>query len=411
MAKALFIVLLSGIFTTTSWSQSPQSDTSYDTRKKLSIELYKKRANRAMLERILASLNNVDSAYITHFPTWIINDDDIRERVQKVFRNRLKFPSRDSSLIVITNPSKTEIEKLSMGSVSMGREEVRLFLGDNLRRTILSEDYPRASGPPIPEPKKLTLQNPEPKDVYFEASLFGGNIKFANGWGIDAQIGNDDIGYPFWSAGTADLSLFIDQIKLGLVVPIDVGNKPTNFVAPFNIPARKLNGTTGFSAQYSFPAASGTFDFHFLSSSFSNRDSNITYTSLTDAYFIRTMLQGFYSRNLGTINNEHFFTMSVGVGYHEIIRGEIQKDYSVFIADKFDYYSPIIKLNYKRSGIHTYGVELQSYSSTLMVTAWIEIVKDFIYTDLKYSLPVFRDPEPWENSYFIMLSPRIRLAF
>lgn len=67
-------------------------------------KLLKKRQDRAMLERIFQALNNVDSIYIVHYPTWIVRDEDIRQRVYRAFRNRMKFPSRDSELTVVTSP-------------------------------------------------------------------------------------------------------------------------------------------------------------------------------------------------------------------------------------------------------------------------------------------------------------------
>jgi hypothetical protein len=406
------LILLATLFCSTElWGQSTPSDTTLETRKKLSLDLHKLRADRARLHRILAALNIVDSAYIVHFPTWLIRDVDVRERVHKVFRNRLKFPSRDSDLVVITNPSKTEIEMLSFGAVSMGREEVRLFVGDNLRKTILSEEYSRESTPQPQEPKKPIVLEPEPKSVFFEGSLFGGSIKFSNGWGAEMKMGNDAIGFPFWSSGSAEVVLLVDQLRIGAVVPMSVGLSESQIGGPFTIQSRKLNGAGGFTAEYAFNIASGSFDFHITSSPLSNSDANKKYTSLTEAYYVRSVVQGIYYRNLGMINNEHSFTLGVGMGYHQIGKARIIPYVDVNTTDKFDYYSPIIKVSYLRQGMHTYGVEVQGYSSTLLITSWIELVKDFIYADMKYSIPVFRGPNAWENSYFIMVSPRIRLSF
>jgi hypothetical protein len=393
------------------WSQSNPADTTLETRKKLSIDLRKKRSDRARLQRILAALNVVDSAYIVHYPTWVINDVDLRERVRKVFRNRLKFPSRDSDLVVITSPMKAEIEELHFGSVSMGREEVRLFLGDNLRKTILSEDYSHESVAEPLEPKKPVVMEPEPKSVFFEGSLFGGSIKFANGWGAEFKMGCDEIGYPFWSTGSSQILLLIDQLKVGATIAMNVGLNETDVAGPLSIQSRKLNGAGGFLAEYTMNVASGTFTAHVSSTPLTNSDAGKFFTDPNQAYYIRSVVQGIYQRQLGSVNNEHFFTLGVGMGYHQVGSAEIKNHTTVNTTEKFDYYSPIIKISYLRHGIHTYGLDVQSYSSILLVTSWIELVKDFIYADMKYSVPIFRGPEPWENSYFIMISPRIRLSF
>src|ERR1043165_5127971 len=167
--------------------------------------LQKKRNERAMLSRILAAMNVVDSAYVVHYPTWIIRDEDIRQRVFKTFRNRLKFPSRDSSLIVITSPEHDEIVRLSMGDVALGREETRLYLGDNIRRAILAPDYPRTELEPSVESKRHPIFDPPIHSVMFEGSAFGGKVSFANGWGLQARVGNDAMGFPFWSSGSVEM--------------------------------------------------------------------------------------------------------------------------------------------------------------------------------------------------------------
>jgi hypothetical protein len=41
----------------------------------------------------------------------------------------------------------------------------------------------------------------------------------------------------------------------------------------------------------------------------------------------------------------------------------------------------------------------------------VEIVKNFLFVDLKYYTPVGRDPHPWEQKYFFMISPRIQITY
>ena len=373
--------------------------------------LQKKRGERASLQRILNAMNVVDSIYIVHYPTWVIRDEDIRQRTYKMFRNRLKFPSRDSDLVVVTTPERDDIVRMTMGSVSMGREEVRMYMGDNLRITILEKDYLRTELEPEIGRRHKRVVEDQASNILFEGSLFGARLLFPSGWGAMVKIGNDDLGFPFWSSGSMEMFLTLDRLAIGATLPINSGLTGADVIGPISVQSRKLNGAPGFALQYSQPIGAGVFNIHFQSSNLNGTDSSSRFTDPSHFYYVRSMIQGYFQQRVAVVNNEHFFTVGLGMGYHQIGLGAVDSNYTLSTTDKLNYISPLLRIQYERNGSKTYGVGIQVYASNMTVNAWLEFIKDFIYADIKYSTPVIRGAKPWENPYFVMFSPRIKLAF
>jgi len=390
----------------------PVDTAAVNAARKLWTQLQEKRADRSMLQRILASLNVVDSVYLAHYPSWVVRDEDLKQRMYKTFRNRYKFPSRDSDLVVTSNPSKSEIVRVEMGGSIFGREEVRLYVADSLQRTILASNYPlSAVDPPEVRAKRVDPINPVAQSIFVEGSLFGAKVLSSGGWGGEVRVGLDDIGYPFWSGGEAEMLAIIDQLKLGVVLPLNVGLGDNNIAGPVNILGRRLNGGTGFAIEYHMKIGEGNVSMHFVTETLNKKDSIDSFTNDNNVYFVHAMAQVLYSRRIFVIDNENFLTMKVGFGYHQIDRGMVQPNLSVTTTDRFDYYSPVFRIDYLRQGMRTYGITAQIYSENLYLAAWIELLQNFFYVDVKYNLPVVRQPLPWEQPNFFMISPRIRFAF
>ncbi len=381
---------------------------------KLHGELQKRKSDKAMLERIIESLNQVDSVYRVHYPTWIIEGEDVRQRIIKAFRNRQKFAPQRTPIHVITNPALDEIADISiLGASSMGRGEVRLFLSENLRKAILDTYTPHGEESGHEEASiRSLLPNTPPDRVAVEASLFGGSLKFANGWGTEIKVGYDEIGFPFWSSGSARMFLTIDHLKLGVLVPINTGLSQPDLLGPVTLLSRKLNGAPGFAVEFFQPLSSNKkIELRFTSGSMAKLEPDDQITDTSDAYFIHTVGQIDYAQDFSFGGGNYLFTAKIGMGFHRIGRAALQADKTFNTIEKNDYGSPYIKLDYVRHGIQMYGFEVQYYSSIVSLTAWTELVKNFVYIDVKYSTPLFRSPQSWEQPYFFMLSPRFRFAF
>lgn len=414
----LIVVFCMGCGLTAGRAPAQQSKTSSDTSSyenllKLYTTLRNKQGEKVMLERILQSLNEVDSVYLVHYPTWIIEDEDLRQRVLKAFRNRQKAAPSHAIIHVVASPSKDEIVQITiLGASSMGRGEIRLYISESLQHAILHTVYYHSEVSDIPEEfRRSALPDAPPKDVTFEASLFGGSLRFANGWGAEVKVGNDDLGYPFWSTGSIEYFLLLNQLKLGAIAPMNSGLDEPDLLGPVTISTRKLNGAAGFAAEFDQPIGSDMLEARFSSGSLTKRNPDDRLTDTSQAYYLRTMAQLVYSHRYSIGGGEYLFTVQGGAGFHEIGKGVVQPDESIATTEKSDFFSPYVKLDYIRHGNQMYGLSVQYYSSIVLVSAWTELVKNMIYFELKYSTSVLRTAKPWEQPYFFMVSPHVRFVF
>jgi len=377
----------------------------------LRSQLEERKGDKARLERILQSLDVVDSVYRAHFPAWLILDEDLRQRIYRVFRGRHADLPHDTSVTVVTNPDMNEILQISIGPTTMGPLETHTVLSDSLRREILSAKYYLKRLEPAPlRQRKTLLFGARPRVVSMDASLFGGSLLFGRGWGVELKIGHDEVGYPFWSSGTARVMAVFDQLKLGVMVPLNFGKKEPRILEPLAIRPRRLNGPSGISAEFDQPLGS-----HLLSARFSVGELRKyiadALTDINKPYYLHTVGQLSYSHRLPIREPGHLITATLGVGFHQVALGQVEIDGRIVAIEKFNFLGPVLRVEYVRRGEDTYGVNLQYYNSLIYLNGWVELVRNFIYLDLRYSAPIFRGPRPWEQPYFYMVSPRFRLVY
>jgi hypothetical protein len=410
IAAALIVSLASTHHT---WAQLSEAkgQSAVDSIGMLRSVLEEKKNDSARLDRMLSALNSVDSVYKVYFPTWIIRDEDLRQRIYKVFRGRYSDLAPDTSVTVVANPEKSEILQVSIGNAVMGPQETRIVMSDSLRRDILRGDYPQriVEWAPVKERKRIPF-GAKPLVVSMDASLFGGALLFGNGWGLELKIGHDEIGYPFWATGDARLMAVFDRLKLGVMIPLNFGTKQPRILDPLSIRPRRLNGATGISAEYDQPVKSDLIGARFSLGEL-NKYVSGQLTDEENPYYIHTIGQLFYSHRMSFLEGAHLLTVSAGLGFHQIAQGEVFPDDRIVAVKKWNFFSPIVRMDYIRHGEEMYGVTVQYYSSILYVSGWIELVRNFIYVDLRYAAPIVRSPKPWEQPYFHMISPRFRLVY
>jgi len=184
---------------------------------------------------IIDSLTNIDPEIRKYFPRWKVCETDLQIQIYQGFRllgfdetlldkgriEVLAAPHNDPSL-------PFDILLITCGEASMKANEVDANFGGNLIG-ILSGDLPfNVMNPPmelkrdycfsdIPPEIPITASQAiaitsflEPTNVThaFTISLFEQGIKVGNsGFWLKNMIGNDDIGYPFWSAGESKIIL------------------------------------------------------------------------------------------------------------------------------------------------------------------------------------------------------------
>jgi hypothetical protein len=133
---------------------------------------------------------------------------------------------------------------------------------------------------------------------------------------------------------------------------------------------------------------------------------------LDKLYYIHTIAQLRYSRYITLGSPEHNLLLAGGIGYHQIALGGLTPAQDRITAiEKEDFISPILRAEYSHEGPYRYGISLQYYSGILYSKGWVELLRDFLYVDVQYYSPFLRDPHPWEQPYFYMISPRIQVTY
>jgi hypothetical protein len=419
----LTLAVLFAVSTAPAWSQVPETVQARaqvpDTLQVLQAQLENKRAERLSMERMIASLNTVDSVYRASFPMWIVLDEDLRERVYESFTSRFSNVRRDTDVVVVGSPDRKHILEINVGSQVMGRRDVAVNLSDSLYHELVSMSYPLREFTPIPpRPKARTQFGVVPRFAEVSASAFGVTMLFANGMGIEAKMGREELGYHFWSTGDLRVMGVYDQFKLGFnfQFPAGLGN-PGEIVSPISIRPRKMMGAKGVVMEYEYQLSDASFGGHLsVGENNSMLLSNNLFVNPADSnynYYVHTVIQGWYTRTLRFgADEEHTLALTGGFGYHQIAAGlNIQEGDRIVTANKQDFYSPLVRVNYTHEAANSFGLNLQYYNSVIFAYGWVEFVKSFLYLDLKYYSPIIRDTKPWEQSYFFMVSPRIQVIY
>ena len=375
--------------------------------------LEEKRQDKLRMERMLEALNVVDSVYKVHYPTWVVKDDDLRERINRAFRLRFPDVRRDATVTVIVNPESTELMELSVGSAVMGRRDTQVHLSDSLRSKILSADYDLENVDRTPSKPRTTLTfGVPPKFAGITASAFGAGLLFSNGWGLEAKLGFDEIGYHFWSPGALRVMAIFDRFKLGVIAPMRFGAPGTfDQIEALSIRPRLLNGPKGISGEFEQLFVTEVVGAKFSIGELTHVTNPANIVDRANIYYLHTIAQLYYTRRDTPFGKDHVFTLTGGAGYHQVARGVSPLGYKIDTDEKTDFASPILKVEYTRQGSNMYSIGVQYYSSIIFVHTWLELVKNFIFLDVKYYAPIVRGPKPWEQSYFFMVSPRIQVIY
>lgn len=380
----------------------------------LRTQLDEKRVDRLRMKRILASLNAVDSAYKIQYPTWIVLDEDIRERIFRSFR--LRYPALDpnSEVVVVVNPGANEILEIAIGATVMGRRETYLNLSDSLHRELLGGSYPKRTLDPHPLLRSrfgMLLQG-QPMFAALSASAFGASLMFSGGRGVEFKMGHEEIGYHFWSTGDLRVMASLNHFKFGIMLPFAFGLVSTDVPSPIAILDRLMAGCLGISAELEQPWGDQSFEANLSIGEVNKARVKGLLTDLDKLYYVHTIAQLRYSRSFSLGSPENSLLLTGGIGYHQIALGaSIPGQVRITATEKEDFISPILQAGYTHDGLYRYGISVQYYSAILYSKAWVELLRDFLFLDVQYYTPFLRDPRPWEHPYFYMISPRIQITY
>lgn len=255
-------------------------------------------------DRYLDSLRDINEDLKKYFPRWKVAEPDLQFRIYQSFL-QLGFP-KDSldkqNIVCLAAPKRfNEVQEfdillLTCGNKSMdaqmmdrelpdivdflsGKKPYRLTTQSHTRgqRDYAYEDIPTEV--PIEEDQGVImvdyLNRPKGVNQAMILSLYEQNLKVGKtGFWINSRIGNDRVGYPFWTAGESNITMQYDlylnndentavrnpellKISLGGTYRINGGlNNEDNGILEL-LPERRLNshpsGKINFGLEYNFP--------------------------------------------------------------------------------------------------------------------------------------------------------------
>ncbi len=387
---------------------------------KLGAEIQAARDDLSSLERILTELNLIDSAYAPSFPMWELIEPNLKLRIYAAFRNRGKSFSREARIFVSALPDSQTITDIRIGNTSYGKLYAQTLLARDLRTDLLAEA--RNTEPPFGIKSRLVEEsNPmarpsKPDWVSADLSLFGVSLRFGNEWGLVGRLGEDELGYPFWSTGTAWLMGQYKSIKIGAWVPVHGGLEEPSASGTQIITntTRLLNGSDGIVGEFEFEwetirinsemfpyaALGGRFAFGGLS----GRRPEYTTRNLDSLYYISSIIQGYYAFDFLFDQKRQNLNIQLGGSYHSVSLGKaIIIDGKVVIfkgGEPESFIDPLVRIEYRNYRFDRFRVSAQ-FTRLLMFTGWAEIVPPFIYGEIKFSAVIMREPRPWEHKNYI----------
>jgi hypothetical protein len=267
--------------------------------------------------------------------------------------------------------------------------------------------------------------------------------------GLELELGNKEVGLPFWSSGEGRFWLNLknqiggeSNVKLGLVFPLDLGNSDA-----LTFPHRNLSGTFGgsidayfagidFFSGFNLPLA---FKFSLMPAGQGNNSSiigNGQQTSVTaldgstvvvpagKTFYREGLILQFFIPTIVQLDLNNFLQVSVGFGldnvYQSILPGVTYTDsrpgkHPLFTADQADKIqdltrvsnalSPHFEVDYVNHQSSKFGLSA-AYDHLFTFGGWIELVEDHFRIELSYSGPIIRDPKPYEPGNFFLITPR-----
>ena len=451
---------------------------------------------------MIDSLTTIDPEIRKYFPRWKICETDLQIQIYQAFK-LLGFPKEKLSktnIVVLAAPRNDEYEAykillIKCGEASMNSAEINSNFSSSLYNIISGENfYARASNPPETEvrsrdycyqeippevPVSATEANAiidflKPSDVThaFSISVFDQSLKFGkSGFWISNTIGNDEVGYPFWSAGESKITLqrplyantdaatntaipYLLDMKLGGVYKINSGIDPSGTLFSW-VPERKLNMgpggklLTGLDFNMPFHPQFGIhFNMEIPLTSMKQEGidpEDYAYTEVPDdvdfdpdnpnygkyeIYGIVNQLRGtgqatlfyYWWPNSKEGRYDNFFRFDLGMSYAEVRQSAAYYD----TTNKVNYMTPdgvtglqtykpnefgdwiFAKMEYRNSAFWPFGVSVQYSNQILMGRIYVPLVS-WLYIEAKVATPL-RPLRPYESKVFFMVSPVLRLT-
>ena len=250
----------------------------------------------------------------------------------------------------------------------------------------------------------------KPATFRSDLSLYG--IRFRTGplWGGEFKIGNEEIGFPFWTSGKMSFVATYKNLKLGFELPFSGGLNTSEIFPPFVIRSRKLNGTRGVVGGFDFGPFGGSFSFTRLT-----ENDLHSLTNPDNFYYITVIAQAYFSFGL-ELTPWHCIRVKAGAGTHKVNQAHLETTpegvSQAIPGPAEDFVSPYLKFEYLNQSIgENFAVSVQYYDVTLVSTAMLEVIRDVLSFELMYMWPLAADLPEWQNPEFLILTPHLYLSF
>lgn len=331
----------------------------------------------AEVQRMYDSATTTDPEIERYLPRWRINEADLKIKLANYFKLvGMPVSETDSMIVTATFPDpetrEQDILTIRAGNraVLTGGQKIREEIGEILYNTVLDRKYAHSViEPAIPlttdGPERIpSVLSPSTARQFVAVSAFRQAVQLGTtGARLEHQLGNDEIGYHFWSSGQGKAMLHYPIIRLqdpalraagvpdvltimlGAAYRMSFGGPTDGFLADV-IQPRKLNGNIGAKAvahiEYRLPQVNDIgfmlhteIPFNKLEGGSETNLSNgsvVTFTQAATArgdqfqetsYHLRTVAQGSVFWETWLNDYEHFFRISLGASYQEVALGAL----------------------------------------------------------------------------------------
>ncbi len=456
-------------------------------------------------KEILDSLTTIDPEIIKYFPRWKVCEPDLQVQVYQTFLF-MGFPKNELSeqnIEILASPKDFDIDPfeilmITCGSATINSVQIEYFMGDKLVRFLSGEyiyqgpdrGYPHYDAAKrdycysdIPQEMPLQasqaqlildyIKQPTNTKQAFSLSLFEQAVKIGQtGFWLRSTIGSDHMGYHFWSAGEASITLqrplYINkdvETRAGIPYLINAylggSYRLTSGIGGSDmfgwVKERTLNGGPGgkmvagfdfympfepalgvsFKAELPFKELSTTgidkTTYGFYTPDMSNirfRDGdpreNIEILKVAPVNRGSGYFSVFYHWWLNKLNPENYFRFDLGLGYSEVremayyeypgYANVTIQELSVYNVLGLRTYKPkefgdwiYAKAEYRNQAVYPFGMSLQYANQIMLGKVWLPLFSDWLYLEAKYATPL-RGARPYESKNFFMISPLLRLT-
>ncbi|HVZ38740.1 MAG TPA: hypothetical protein VHI13_05650 [Candidatus Kapabacteria bacterium] len=331
------------------------------------------------IQKMITDASTTDPDIERYLPRWKILEADLKVKIATYFKLEGQQVSEGDSMIVTSafpKPGSSDLPDLlsirvGPTAVLSGGQTIRKNLGEGLYQQILERNYahlmiePETPVNSKPAERIGYVMQPGSARQFVAASAFRQVVLIGStGARLEHWIGNDEIGYHFWSSGQAkgmitypvipltDVELRakgvpdILTVQLGAAYRLKIGQSSNDFLGGA-ISSRLLNGSFGAKAfahiDYRLPqvndigfAINAEVPFSKLEPETANmNDGSVVYqlvgerltpptqklTTVKEGFFLRTIAQGMFFWETWLNDYEHFFRISLGASYQEVASG------------------------------------------------------------------------------------------